>query len=73
LPDQWEVQVQALIQRRARCFLYSGGLSPEQIRGALLEPVVSLEQVTAALLQENPEAQIAVLPQGPQTIPYFAD
>ncbi len=73
LPDQWEVQVQAQIQRHARCFLYSTGLSPEQTRAALLEPVASVEEAMAALLREKPDAQIAVLPQGPQTIPYLAD
>jgi nickel-dependent lactate racemase len=73
LPDQWELQVQALIQKRARCFIYTDGLTPEQVRGALLERCVSIEQTLAALLREQPDAQIAVLPQGPQTIPYVVD
>ena len=70
LPDQWELQVQALIQKRARCFIYTDGLTPEQVRGALLERCISVEQTLAQLLREQPDAQIAVLPQGPQTIPY---
>jgi nickel-dependent lactate racemase len=73
IPDQWEVQVQAQIQRHARCLLYSEGLTAEQIRGALLEPVHSIEEAVGALLREKPEAQIAVLPQGPQTIPFLVD
>jgi nickel-dependent lactate racemase len=73
LPDQWEVQVQALIQRQATCYLYSDGLTPEQIRGALLEPIDSVEDKLTELIRANPAAEIAVLPQGPQTIPFVAD
>jgi len=73
IPDQWEVQVQALIQKRARCFLYSDGLSEQQVRTALLEPICSIEETIESLLVEQPDAQIAVLPQGPQTIPYVLD
>jgi len=70
--DQWQVQVQAQIQRLARVFLRADGLSDEQVRGAWIEPVhdVSecvLERLTAA----GPDARLAVLPQGPQTIPYI--
>jgi lactate racemase len=73
IPDQWEVQVQALIQRQARCLLYSSGLSSEQILGALMEPVSSIEAAVDEILSKHPDAAIAVLPQGPQTIAYVAD
>jgi len=73
IPDQWEVQVQALIQRHATCYLYSEGLTPAQVRGALLEPIESVDETITALVGANPEAEIAVLPQGPQTIPYVVD
>lgn len=73
LPDQWEVQVQALIQKQARCLLYTTGLNPEQVRGALLEPCDAIDEGVRAILRERPAAQIAVLPQGPQTIPYVVD
>jgi hypothetical protein len=73
IPDQWEVQVQALIQRQSTCYLYSEGLTPVQIRSALLEPIESVDQTVAELVRANPSAEIAVLPQGPQTIPYVVD
>ena len=53
IPDQWEVQVQALIQKQARCLLYST-LSDAQVRGALLEPVASVEQAVDDILRQQP-------------------
>ena len=72
--DQWQVQVQAQIQLRATIYVFSDGLSDEQIAGALLTPCRSIEATTGALLATyGPGARLCVLPQGPQTIPYLAD
>jgi nickel-dependent lactate racemase len=69
--DQWQVQVQAQIQRRARVFLKADGLSDEQVRAAWLDPIADVaECVRARLTAAGPDARLAVLPQGPQTIPY---
>lgn len=69
--DQWEAQVQALIQLRADVHVYSDGLSDEQIREALLIPCRSIEDTLAGLLNRySPKATVCVLPEGPQTIPY---
>jgi nickel-dependent lactate racemase len=69
--DQWEVQIQALIQRRARVYVYSDGLSDDQVREALLTPCSSIEATLAELLDRSgPEASVCVLPDGPQIIPY---
>jgi nickel-dependent lactate racemase len=69
--DQWQVQVQALIQRRARVLVHAGGLTPDQLRAAWLEPVEDVSACVAGLLDQAGEgARTAVLPQGPQTIPY---
>lgn len=69
--DQWQVQIQSMIQRRAQVMLKADGLTHEQIRMAHLEPVDSVEAaVAAALKRHGPAARICVLPQGPQTIPY---
>ncbi|HYW23112.1 MAG TPA: nickel-dependent lactate racemase [Terriglobales bacterium] len=71
--DQWQVQVQAQIQRRARVLVHSGGLTHDQVRSAWLEPVDDLAACAADLLREaGPGARLAVLPEGPQTIPYVA-
>ncbi len=71
--DQWEVQVQAQIQRRAAVYLKTEGLTSDEVRGAHLEPV---EDIGAAardhLKRSGPHARLCVLPEGPQTIPYLS-
>ncbi len=70
--DGWQVQVQALIQRKATVLMKSGGLSHEQLRAAQLEPVTDVGMaVRQALGAAGPDATLAVLPHGPQTIPYL--
>lgn len=73
--DQWQVQVQAQIQRRARVLVHADGLSGDQLRAAWLEPVADVAPdlsaaVDALLRNAGRDATLAVLPQGPQTIPY---
>jgi nickel-dependent lactate racemase len=70
--DQWQVQTQAQIQRRADVYVYSDGLTDRQIERALFIPCRSIEQ-TVSKLQEKygSQARICVIPEGPQTIPYL--
>jgi nickel-dependent lactate racemase len=71
--DQWEAQVQALIQLKADVHVYSDGLSDAQIRKALLTPCHSIEDtLDELLLRHGPEAQVCVMPEGPLTAPYIA-
>ncbi|MCO6452594.1 MAG: nickel-dependent lactate racemase [Caldilineales bacterium] len=70
--DQWQAQIQARIQLRAEVFVYSDGLSDEQIHGALFTPCRDIEQTIAELqMRFGPNARICVLPDGPLTIPYL--
>lgn len=69
--DQWEAQVQAQIQRKARVHVYADGLTDAQLREAMVAPCRSIEGRLAELLAVNPQARIAVLPEGPQTVPYL--
>ncbi len=71
-PEQWQAQIQALIQRKARVLVHSS-LPDEIIRAAHLTPChdIGLE-VTKELQKRGPEARVALLPQGPLTIPYLA-
>jgi nickel-dependent lactate racemase len=69
--DQWQVQVQAMIQSHARVFVKADGLTPEQIKRAWLEPVDDLNDLIRELRRQGLK-RIAVLPAGPQTIPYVA-
>jgi len=72
--DQWEVQVQAQIQRRAEVLLKTDGLSADQVRAAHLTPIDDVGASTRdALDRFGPEARVCVLPEGPQTIPYLAE
>ena len=68
--DQWEAQIQAQIQQRARVHVYADGLDDDQLRDAMVEPVGTIEATVASLRRDNPAATIAVLPEGPQTVPF---
>jgi len=71
-PEQWQAQIQAIIQRNANVLLYSS-LSDDVVRRAHLTPCRDIGQTVNALVSKNGNgARIAVLPQGPLTIPYLA-
>ena len=71
--DQWQAQVQAMIQLKATVYVYSDGLSDAQIRSAMLLPCRSIEATLNDLIAKiGPQASICILPEGPQTIPYIA-
>jgi hypothetical protein len=70
--DQWQVQLLALILVRARVGVYSQ-IAPDDIRRAHMEPVADIAaRVAAELDRIGPDQPIAVLPEGPMTIPYLA-
>lgn len=71
MQDQWEAQIQALVQKKARVFLKAGYLSDQQIRECMLTPISSVEDCVNELLEDmDPNATVGVLPQGPFTIPF---
>jgi lactate racemase len=71
--DQWEVQIQAAIQLRARVVMHTSYLSDEELRGAHLEQTDDIAgTVEEALAVAGPGSTLCVLPEGPQTIPYLA-
>jgi len=70
--DQWEAQKHADICLKARVALYST-LPSEDVRRAYLEPINDLNAFIAAEIDRiGKDTPIAVLPEGPQTIPYLA-
>lgn len=71
IPDQWQVQIQARIQQRARVLVRSDGLTREQLHAAHFEAIDDIEIAVRDLLAQRSHARICVLPQGPQTIPYI--
>jgi lactate racemase len=73
VPDQWQVQVQAKIQARAKVVVRSGYLSAEQLAAAHLGHTDDVAAaVRDALGTAGTGAGLCVLPEGPQTIPYVA-
>ena len=71
--DQWQVQIQAQIQLRARLYLKCSFLTHKQIREAHLEPIEDIEAAIPGLLRRyGRDSRICALPQGPQTVPYVA-
>lgn len=72
IPDQWQVQIQARVQSKARVLLRTDGLSDAEVRAAHLEPIRDIDEAVGRFVAVNPAARVGVLPQGPQTIPYVA-
>jgi nickel-dependent lactate racemase len=69
--DQWEAQLLAIVALRARVALKSE-LAPDDVRRAYLEPIEDVGARVAAELRARGDVPVAVLPEGPMTIPYLA-
>lgn len=70
--DQWQVQVQALIQQRADVHFHSHRLTDRQIRDALLIPCDDVAALVRRLRRAGQAARVCVMPDGPMTIAYVA-
>ena len=69
--DQWEAQILANIRLKARVGLLSE-IAADEVRRAHLEPVSDLAAaVDAERARVGADAPVAVLPEGPMTIPYL--
>jgi nickel-dependent lactate racemase len=69
--DQWQVQLFAQILQRARVGLYSE-IPADDVRSVHLEPVSDIATTIAEELERiGADAPIAVLPEGPMTVPYL--
>jgi nickel-dependent lactate racemase len=72
-PEQWQAQIQSLIQRKATVLIHSS-LPDEVVCAAHLAPCHDISVTVRQLLRAKGNgARIAVLPQGPLTIPYLAE
>ncbi len=70
-PDQWQAQIQARIQSRARVLVHTSFLSDDDLAEALLEPAGDIGATVSELVDSiGPSARVCVLPEGPQTIAY---
>jgi nickel-dependent lactate racemase len=69
--DQWEAQMLAMILVRARAGLFSE-IPAEDIRRAHVEPVKDVSsRLSEELRKIGRDAPVAILPEGPMTIPYL--
>ncbi len=69
--DQWEAQLLAMIQVKAQVALFSE-LPAGEVRAAHLEPVADVSDRLREELSRRGDVAVAVLPEGPMTIPYQA-
>ena len=71
--NQWQIQIQAAIQARARVVMHTSYLSDDELASAHLEQTNDVSAtVGEALAAAGDGARVCVLPEGPQTIPYVA-
>ena len=69
--DQWQVQIQAMIQAKSDIYLKSDFLSEDQIKRAHLIPIEDVANTVNYLMEKTNNGTICVLPEGPQTIPFI--
>ena len=70
--DQWQAQKLAQVQITASVALYSE-IVAEELMGVQIEPVVDLDTFLEHKLGAlGPEVPVAVLPEGPMSIPYLS-
>jgi lactate racemase len=68
MPDQWQVQKQALVQEQAQVYLHSS-LDDQVVRDALLTPAPDLQAtIDAQITALGQHCHVAVLPEGPMTV-----
>jgi nickel-dependent lactate racemase len=69
--DQWQAQVLAKLQAKARIVVHTEFLSDADLAAVGLPQVPDVaDAVLAELARVGPGARVCVLPEGPQTIPY---
>jgi nickel-dependent lactate racemase len=72
--DQWEVEELVKVLRKAEVFVYTEGISRQELRRCHVVPIDSVEQgIAKALGRHGPDATITVLPSGPYQIPSVAE
>jgi nickel-dependent lactate racemase len=70
LLDQWQIQKLAQVQMKAKVSVFSQ-ITEEEIRRANLEPISEMNFYLQSLRDHLGDVPVAVLPEGPLTIPYL--
>lgn len=66
--DQWMVQHLCQVLRKAAVTVVTDGLSPETVRGLLVESATTVEAALDAALRRYGAAHVAVFPEGPYAL-----
>lgn len=68
--DQWEVEELCKALKKAEVYLFTEGISPDDVRDYLVEPIPSVEAgIARAIDRHGPSATIAAIPKGPYVMP----
>ena len=70
--DEWETEMQLKPMRRGRVQLYTTGLSEDEQRLTGVEMVESVERAIGASLERVGDGNVAIIPEGPYVVPFFA-
>ncbi len=69
--DQWQAQILARIVQKVDVYVHTSGLDADRLLQAKVRPCASIEALVRTLMEKyGGTAEICVLPEGPQTIPY---
>ena len=72
MQDQWDAQILAQVVRRAHLYIFSEGLSEDQVHQTFGKPCRDISSTVGDLLEQHgPRARVAVLPAGPLSIPFI--
>jgi nickel-dependent lactate racemase len=72
--DQWQVLLYAQVLQKATVYLKNERLSPDDVRACLAVPCDDVSVTLRELLATyGPASTACILPEGPQTVPYFAN
>lgn len=72
MQDQWQVQIHALICKKADVHFYSDNLTDEQIKTGYMIPSRNIaESLKKIMDKKGKDLSICVMPEGPLTIPYI--
>ena len=70
--DQWQVQLLAMVQMKARVGVHCE-IDDDRLRRAHFDPVTDIRAaLDAELARIGRDAPVAIMPEGPLTIPYLA-
>jgi lactate racemase len=69
--DEWQTEMQVRAMKKARVWLYTEGLSPDERRLTGVRIVSAVEAAVGESVAMHGERRIAVIPEGPYVIPVY--